>query len=361
MPHGILEFAQRMVGSALSLDIGSGRSVKLVGEGRLATDCQASDLQWSLDGTVLVAECQAQLRAWTLDGRELSRAPKKSPMSHGHLGVLAAPLRIVYFADSGQSQGRDPDLTIWDVLTGEISTLPVQLTSGDSFVVDQDRALIAIVHSIGPERDIKLRSLVGGAIISQFKNPSGAWSLRQPPGSQVLLLGGYDGVLRALDIKTGDLRELARPYTTTFPGGGGEDAAVDGLVPAPDGKSVALFKTSGAIRPSPGTNKIDMDAAKKWEEALGTTVEIRSTDDGRLLDRMPGQEMGVDEVAWDPRDRFIAVAGRDALFLWRRQGGAPAIRTYDESGRRSLAINGDGTRLALAAANGVRIFRIEEN
>jgi hypothetical protein len=61
---------------------------------------------------------------------------------------------------------------------------------------------------------------------------------------------------------------------------------------SPDSKSVAIFERGGVVRPAPGSNTIDQAAEIKWDEELGTTVEIRSIEDGRLLDRMPGKELG---------------------------------------------------------------------
>jgi hypothetical protein len=94
---------------------------------------------------------------------------------------------------------------------------------------------------------------------------------------------------------------------------------------------------------------------------LGTGVEIRSIDDGRLLNRMPGrQSAGARNLAWDPLDRFIAVAGGDALYLWATRNGTVTLWTYDDPGIvHTLAVTNDGARLALTSANGVRIFRIE--
>ncbi len=168
-------------------------------------------------------------------------------------------------------------------------------------------------------------------------------------------------MLYRVDIASGEVRELARPYTITFPSGGGADGGVGGLALAPDGQSVAIFKVSGGITPAPGTNVTDMAAAREWGEQLGTTVEIRSVDDGRLLGRMPGGQMTVNDVAWDPRDRFTAAVSSDALFLWNRKTGSHVVRTLDDSGiRHWLSINNDGSRLAITARRGVQIYRIEE-
>jgi len=275
--------------------------------------------------------------------------------------TLVDPFRLAYFGVSHDSGVREPFLTIWNIQTDTSSTLPIQLGSMDNFVVDQDHHRVALVHVAWPDKELRLVSLEGGEVTQTLHLPSAAHSMRWLPGSGALLLGGYDGVLRLADIATGELRELAKPYTISFPAGGGGNGDVDGLVLAPDGKSVAIFKTGGGVTPVPGTNKIDLVAEKKWEEALGTTVEIRSIDDGRLLDRMPGQELGVVDLAWDPRDRFIVIAGRDAMFLWQRQGGTQALRTYDDPGIvHKICITDDGSRLALTTSNGVRIFRIEE-
>jgi hypothetical protein len=57
MPHGIIEYALRMAGRPLSLNIGNGRTVTLVEERPILTNCQVADVRWSPDGTVLVTAC----------------------------------------------------------------------------------------------------------------------------------------------------------------------------------------------------------------------------------------------------------------------------------------------------------------
>jgi WD40 repeat protein len=360
MPHGIVEYALRQAGRPLSIDMGHGRSLRLEEEPPVLAGCQASDIAWRPDGKVLVTACSQELQAWTLDGSEIGKGPAMWPFSQ-HMQVLADPFRLAYFGRSGDAGVRRPVLTLWDVQAGVASTLPDQLSALDNFVVDQDHAQVAVTHMSRPGWELRILSLDRKEVTLTLQIPTAANALCWLPGSRALLLGGYDGVLRRVDITTGDIRELARPYTTAFPTGGGTSAMVDGLVLSPDGKSVAIFQTGGVITPDPGTGKIDVVAEQKWHATLGTTVEIRSVDDGRLLDRMPGPEAGVVGLVWDPMNRFIAVATRNALILWQRQSGALVVRTYGDPGiLHRLSITNDGTRLGLTTARGVRIFRIKE-
>jgi WD40 repeat protein len=277
--------------------------------------------------------------------------------------VLADPFRVAYLGASEEPTVRGKVLTIWNVGAGGVSTLPVSLEAWPVVAVDRDHARVAVADVLLRKAQVRLLSLDSVEITHTLQVPSWVQSLRWLPGSDELLMAGLDGVLRLADAATSDVRELARPYTTSFPGGGSEVGIVRGLVPAPGGRSVAIFSRGGGRLSIVAKSQADL-AAAKWEETLGTTVEIRSVDDGRLLDRMPGREAGVSDLAWDPQDRFIAVAGRDALYLWHRQGGAVAVMAYGgllSSGiAHSVAITNDGTRLALTTARGVRIFRIEE-
>jgi WD40 repeat protein len=277
--------------------------------------------------------------------------------------VLVDPFRVAYLGASEEPTVRGKALTIWNVGAGGLSTLPVRLEELPVVAVDQDHARVAVAGVLLRKAQVRLVSLDRGEITHTLQVPSWVQSLRWLPGSDELLMAGLDGVLRLADAATGDVRELARPYTTSFPGGGSEVGIVRGLVPAPGGRSVAIFSSGGGRLSIVAKSQADL-AAAKWEETLGTTVEIRSVNDGRLLDRMPGPEAGVSDLAWDPRDRFIAVAGRDALFLWHRQSATVVAMTYggpmSSSISHSVAITSDGTRLALTTAKGVRIFRIDE-
>jgi WD40 repeat protein len=355
MPHGVVEYVLRLAGRPLSIDIGHGRFIRLVEEAQLQMDCQNTDLAWSPDGNILVTACSQELRAQTLDGKEIGEAPAEWPSSL-QMQVLTDPFRLAYLGQSEDPGVHHPNLTVWDVQAGRSSTLANELNPSDTFGVDQEQAQVAVAQLSKQKMSLNVISLESGKTTQSLP-----LTIRWLPGARALLLGGFDGALRLADMTTGEIRELAKPYTTVFPTGGSAWGRVDGLVPSPDGKSVAIFLTSGGIKPDPDTGTINMKAAQKWEEGLGTTVEIRSIDDGRLLDSMPGPETGVVGLVWDPRNRFIAVAGRDALIIWGRESGALAVRTYDDPGiPHRLSLTKDGTRLALTTGRGIRIFRIQE-
>jgi WD40 repeat protein len=360
MPQGFVEFAFRLAGRPLSLEMGNGTSLTLIEEKPLTTGCQASALGWNPDGTALVTACPNDIQIWTRDGHEIGSRPAAFTYQQ-YIQVLVDPFRVAYFGASEEPTVRGKVLTIWNVGAGGLSTLPVRLEASPVVAIDQDQVRVAVADVLLRKAQVRLLSLDGGEIANTLQVPSWVQSLRWIPGSDELLMAGLDGVLRLANVATGDVRELASPYTTSFPGGGSVVGIVRGLVTAPGGRSIALFGT-GSLMSIAG--RADSTAAQKWEETLGTTVEIRSVNDGRLLDRMPGPEAGVSDLAWDPRDRFIAVAGRDALFLWHRQSATVVAMTYggpmSSSISHSVAITSDGTRLALTTAKGVRIFRIDE-
>jgi WD40 repeat protein len=361
MPHGIVEYVLRLAGRPLSIDIGHGKFIRLVEEEHPQMDCQTTDLAWSPDGNILVTACSESLRAQSLDGNEIGKGPSPWPSSR-HMQVLTNPFRLVYFGQSKDPSVRDPNLTVWDVQAGRSSTLPIEWSPIDDFGVDPDHDRVAVAHLSRQDVRLDVLALESGKATQTLQLSTAVCSMRWLPGAQALLLGGCDGVLRLADMTTGEIRELARPYTTVFPTGGSASGWVDGLVLSPDSKSVAIFKTGGGITPAPAAGTINMKTGQKWEESLGTTVEIRSIDDGRLLDRMPGPETGVVGLVWDPRDRFIAVAGRDALIIWQRKNGELASRTYEDPGiPHTLSLTNDGTRLALTTGRGVRIFQIQEH
>jgi len=359
MPNGIIEYALRLAGRPLSLEVGQGRSVTLIEERPLVTGCQVQDVRWSPDGTALVTACPRGIQAWTLDGNKIGTGATTPLSPLRRMEILDKPFRVAYFTRLPDLAPGDFLVAIWNVQSGVSELLPVHLSMRYNFVVDQDD--VRFPSADVPESDQKIKIIAvegdGATRILQIGWP--AKSVTLLPGSHTLLLGGSDGVLSTADIVTGDLRELPRPYTTTFPGGGGASGSVEGLVLAPDAGSVAIFTHGTSVTPPPGRNSVDMVAAKAWARTLGTTIQIRSVADGRLLYRMPGEALDVVDLAWDPHDRFIAAAGGDGLFLWHRQSGGTAVRAYSDAGiRHSLSITNDGTRLALTTANSVRIFRI---
>ena len=110
-PYGFTELALRIVGRPLSLDLGRGRSIRLIEETSINTRCQGSDLAWGPDGTVLVTACGTGLQAWTLDGRKLGEIPSNNAYAPQHIEILSNPFRIAYVAP--------PGITIWDVQSDE--------------------------------------------------------------------------------------------------------------------------------------------------------------------------------------------------------------------------------------------------
>jgi len=359
MPHGIVEYARRLTGQPITLDMGQGRSLRFIEESTLK-GCPGTDFAWSPDGGTLVTACPPEVWAQSLDGKKISKGPSSAQTwSLWHdLQALDHPFRVVYKGLPEASGLHRPTVVIWDVGAGTSSILPA--SAFDMFAVDQEHAQVAVSYSETWSHYLSVLPLEGGAIKKTLAIPTTLSSLRWLPGGQKLLVGDFDGVLGVVNITTGDVGKLATPYAAVFPEGGSQSGWVKGLVLSPDGKSVAIFGEE-ARGPETGANgRLDVKAWKKWEEALGTTVEIRSVDDGRLLDRMPGPEAGVVALAWDSRDRFIAVAGRDALMLWRRQNGALTHLYYSPGITHGLSISPEGTWLALTTTGGVQIFRIEE-
>lgn len=360
-PHGIGEYAHRLAGLPLTLDIGNGRSVRLIEEPAVKTGCQSDDVRWTPDGTALVIACPDSLQVWARDGRRIGSVDTPNGWPQRHMQVLGDPLRVYYLGTAAERGLSEVELKVWDVEHGKISVAPEAPGSVNNFTVDKDQSRAALVSAAG--WDIWIMSLEDGQLKQTIHAHPAALSLQWVPGAQSLLLGSFDGVLRRADLPTGEVRELAAPYTTKFTAGGGAQGSVDGLVPSPDGKSVTIFNTSSSIFPAPGRNYTDDAAAKKWDDDLGSRVQIRTIDDGRLMARAPGGvEVLPRGLAWDPRDRFIAVAGGDAVILWGWRSGGQAVMTYNDPGIvHMLSISNDGARLAVTTGNGLRILRIEEN
>ncbi len=234
----------------------------------------------------------------------------------------------------------------------------IEGTRGQNFAVDASGDRVALVGMGEHEKEIGILQLQEGHQLQTFQIPSESRSLGWVPGTQNLLLGGYDGILRQADTATGVVRELANAYSETFASGGRSQAMIDGLVFAPDGHSLVIFGWVSGISPAPGSNFIDVAAEAKW---LGAGVQIRSVEDGRLLAQMPGSYISPQSVSWDPKDRFIAIAGHDALYLWDRREGGQVLMTFgDGSIPHRISIANDGSRIAVTGAANVRIFRIDD-
>lgn len=357
-PHGFLEFLMRIADQPVSLEIGGGRSVRLIEEPAIKLGCQSEELTWAPDGSAVVVPCDGKLQLRALDGHLIGSV--RSEWREERLQVLSNPFRVVYLDKAEHFSVAV--MKIWDVERDRTSVVAGPLYGVDNFMADQDQSRAATTGAMAPERQIGLLSLENDSVTWKVNIRTATQTLRWIPAANALLLGSSDGILSRVDATTGEVRELATPYKIEFPAGGGAGAPVEGLVVNPDGNAVAIFKGVGGIYPAPGRNFVDEDAARKWDTDLGTTVEIRSVEDGRLLDRMPGTgPVGtVVSLAWDPLDRFIAVSGHDALYLWDRHTGKQAVMTYKDARiRHALSISRDGRRLALTTATGLRIFRIE--
>jgi hypothetical protein len=225
-PHGIVEYAHRLVGRPLSLDIGHGKSVRLIEESAIKTGCQAMDLNWNSDGSVLVVKCLLGLQAWTREGRLIGNVPISTGWPVLPMQVLADPFHVVYLSKAGDGRSNEAALMSWDVQHGKTAAEPIPSSAMGNFAIDQYQRRVAIVDASTADRDIKMLSLDDGRLMRAIHVQSGTHSLRWTPTKNALLLGSYDGVLRLADATTGDVQELATPYAIKFPGGGGADGIV---------------------------------------------------------------------------------------------------------------------------------------
>jgi hypothetical protein len=332
-PNGYSELLRRTAGVPPTLALENGHTARLIEERALEPRCGLLDLGWG-GPSELILDCTGSLQVWTPDGRLVAKIATPNRLSISHMHVLRNPLRVAYIGPSGQGGSGHNVLNIWNVSSDVVSSFDEVDANGLTFSVDSTNARISMRGASNYE--IWIASLNDQRVQQKVSIPDRFFSLQWLPGQDALLFGTFNGGLFTANTKNGVVRKLAQIYAA-------DRGLVDGLAPSPDGKAVVTFETLGA-------------------PVVGTGVEVRSTNDGRLLSQMPGTaNIGAREVAWDPLDRFIVCSARDTLILWNWRSGDRALMTIGELGSIAhFSINADGSALALADRGVIRIFRIQE-
>ena len=208
----------------------------------------------------------------------------------------------------------DTSVQLWSTATGKPVWQPMYLGDVSAVAFSPDGKILATMD----DKHVRLLTPATGRVVQTFTlsrdpgvpNPSLSSMTFSPDGK--LVAAGDDGYIRLWNTATGKL--IRKPWRAAF-------SDVVDVAFSPDGKLIA----------SVGDTKAGDYPIELWDVATGRQV------DGDL----PGDTGQVSEssgsIGFSPDGKFLALATRNGVQLWRLEAGRPML---------AEAIEGDGDGLA---------------
>jgi DNA mismatch repair protein MutH len=101
--------------------------------------------------------------------------------------------------------------------------------------------------------------------------------------------------------------------------------------------------------------------ARTWDQLVPPAVSVWRVSDSSHVAGFGALRHPVRQVAWDPKNRFVAfVDSASTLFIWQPVAAEDNIQRLTLPGpTMSVAIAPSGDRLAVTYGGGVRVYRIQ--
>lgn len=337
-------------------------SVKLVKELDLPTRGAATAVCWAPDGSALAAAgwFGADLTVWDKSGSVRSTFQRfgNGPYVFNSLAFVNGASALLL--PPPHTQGDITCLVVADVTTGKIlKTVPgpdpdshdYARNRADNFAVSADQGIAAAAPGIGGA--VAIYETKNWAQTGTFKSNYGVSSLALFPDGRRLAVGGLTrGHFYIVDTASARIIADVAAYVTKF-----AYPSIGTIAVSPDGEFVV---TGIGLTTIPG-EYYRAPEARTWEQFVPPAVSVWRVSDGSHVAGFGAVRHPVRQVAWDPKNRFVAfVDSASTLFIWQPMAAEKNIQRISLSGNTlSVAVDPSGDRLAVTYGGGVKVYRIQ--
>lgn len=339
-----------------------GGSVKLAQELDLPTRGAATAVCWAPDGSALAAASWygEDLTVWDKSGsvRSTFKRIGGGPYPFNSLAFINGASALVF--PPPQTSDNSTCLDVWDVATGQIlKTVPgpdpdsnnYALNRAQQFAVSADQSIVVAAPGVGGA--VAIYETKNWARTGTFKSNYAVASLALFPDGRRLAVGGLTrGHFYIVD--TASARKIAdvAAYVTKF-----ANIAIGAIAVSPD----AEFVVTGFGLTTTPAEYYRAPEARTWEQFVPPAVSVWRVSDGSHVAGFGAVQHPVRQVAWDPRNRFVAfVDSAGTLFIWQPTAAEKNIQRISLSGvTMSVAIDPSGDRLAVTYGGGVKVYGIQ--
>jgi WD40 repeat protein len=337
-------------------------SVKLAKEFDLPTRGAATAVTWTSDGSALAAASWygEDLTVWDRSGsvRNTLKRIGGGPYPENSLAFVNGSSALLF--PPPQTSDNSACLDVWDAATGIIlKTVPGPDPDSNNyarnrarhFVVSADQSIAAAAPTVGG--NVAIYKTKNWARTGAFKSNYAVASLALFPDGQRLAVGGLtQGHFLVVDTASARIIADFAAYVTKF-----ANISVGTVAVSPDAEFVV---TGIGLTTIPG-EYYRAPEARTWDQLVPPAVSVWRVSDGSHVAGFGAVQHPVRQIAWDPKNRFVAfVDSASTLFIWQPSAAKENVQQILLSGdTMSVAVDPRGDRLAVTYGGGVRVYRIQ--
>lgn len=349
-------------GAQLAFAAEKDASVRLTKELDLPTRGAATAVTWAPDGSALAAASWygEDLYVWDKSGSVKGTFKRigGGPYVFNSLAFINGASALIF--PPPQTSDNSTCFDVWDVATGKIlTTVPgpdpdstnYAQNRAQQFAVSADQSIVAAAPGLGG--NVAIYEMKNWTRRATFKSNYAVSSLALFPDSRRLAVGGLTkGHFYIVDTASGRMISEFAAYVTKF-----ANIAVGTIAVSPD----AEFVVTGIGFTTIPAEYYRAPEARTWEQLVPPALSIWRVNDGSHVTGVGGVRHPIHQVAWDPRNRFVAfVDSASTLFIWQPTAAANNLQRISLSGdTMSVAVDPSGDRLAVTYGGGVRVYRIQ--
>ncbi len=319
---------------------------------------------WSPDGSKIAAASNygGTLTVWDSAGRTLNQIQTSDgPNLAGSIAFAHGSSELVFPSPPGAPP--NTALGVWDLSTGKVVAFiggnltpgPTFQGQGQQFAMSRDQSKIAVVtnfkdadnHTIS---DTAIYDTDQWRLLRTFNFGNLPTSISFPDDDHKVIVGSLDSTVTVQSLERRSPPRRFRAFVPKF-----GDRFIGALAISPDSELVFAGATGGMAASG------DHDEEIRLENEMPAATVLRTSDGAQVATfKLPAPELG--QGAWDPRGRFVAFLDSEGyLILWRPTEPAMSYAKIALPSRSLvLAINQDGSRIAVGTTEGVSVYAVSD-